>query len=357
MAAAAAVPAGLLAIPPSVDPAVSQAYLPIIFDERAALRHVTDEAGGQLDIQGIELLYEAGVLGVAGINFADPKRKVDAKVNYMLLARDSSELSGVDWGRAEQVPVDSRKVQKAAEAAGESKGPFYTPLPEGVASARKLTSAAKDLADWLYNTQTVAITVQPDLGIAQDPDEDVRAFRIRVQQVARERRDAEVDKLQKQYEKQLDAVADRLNRAQQAKSEAAAKAQAKETEKWTNIGESVVGFFVGRRSSRAVSSAASKWNQASQAAMNVQEADQAIAKLQGDQQKLQEELSTQVNAITARWDGVLDTLITEQLKPRRTDVDVKGCMLGWAPTWRIRYAGAGEEQVRTVAAYQLPEVG
>lgn len=355
--AAAGVPAGMLATPPALDPSVSQVYLPIVFDERSAVRYVTEEAGGQLNVKAIELLYESGVLGAASVLFADPKRKVDTKVNYMLLAREVDELSGVDWNGAEHVPVDSRKVQKGAESAGESQGPFFTPPPAGVSTARKLTSAAKELADWIYSTQTVTITVQPDLGIAQDPDEDVRAFRIRVQQAARERRDAEVDKLQKQYEKQLDVLAEKLRRAQQTQSEAQSKAQAKEAEKWTNIGESVIGFFAGRRSSRAVSSAASKWNQASQAAMNAQEAQETIAKLQTDQQKLQEELATQVNAITARWDGILDNLATDELKPRRTDIDVKACMLGWAPSWRIRYEDPTGDQLRTVPAYQLPEVG
>jgi hypothetical protein len=251
--------------------------------------------------------------------------------------------------------VDSRKLGARPESA--DGGPFFAPVPADAATAKKLAAASRDLGDWLYANQTLKITIQPDLGIARDPDEDDRSFRIRIQQAAREHRDAEVDKLTKTYEKQLNTLNAKLTRAQQGLSDAEAKAQAKQTEQWVNIGESVVNFFTGKSTRRAVSSATSKWNQANAAAANVDEAKQNISQLQEEIQGLEAKLKEEVDQITARWESAETTLVTDEIKPRRSDVDVKTVTLGWAPLWQIICEEGGRQKTSTIPAYQAPEVG
>lgn len=355
--AGAETPAGFLANVPGLDPALPQVYLPVVVDERAAVRHLANERGGQVDVRAVQLLYEPGVLGLAGIRFADAKRRIDGKVEYALLAWPDASAIGLDWAKAESVPVESRSVLKAAESAGAGHGPFYAEVPDELRSSKQLTAASKELSDWLYDNAAMRVNVHPELGLAQKPDEDARAFRIRLQQAARERRDAEVDKLTTQYAKQIASVSTKLETAQQNLSELQAKAQARQTEQWVNIGESVFNFIAGRRSSRAVSSAANKMNQASQAAANVQKAQQNIEKLATDQQALQAVLAAKTQEITERWEGVLDALVVEELKPRRSDVDVRTTSLAWAPRWRIVYSATSGEEATTLAAYCRPEVG
>ncbi len=348
-------PAGFTTTQPVVDPSITPQFLPIVFDEREAVRYLTNEAGGQIAVKSTSLLYEPGILGSATVRFADTKRRVDAQVDVMRLARPDNGGTGVDWGRAESVPMDSRKLMRSAESA--EQGPYFAPVPAGAATAKKLAAAAKDLTDWLYYNQTLKISVQPDLDIARDPDEDDRHFRIRLQQAAREQRDAEVDKLTKTYAKQIETLNDRLARAQQGLSEAEAKAQARQTEKMVNLGESVFNFFTGKSTRRAVSSATSKWNQASAAVANVEEAKQNIAKLQDDIQELEGKLAAEVEQITARWESAEATLVSDELKPRRSDVDIQYVTLGWAPLWQVVYDDGVRRKTATVPAYQLPEVG
>jgi predicted S18 family serine protease len=251
--------------------------------------------------------------------------------------------------------VENRRLAKSPELA--EQGPYFAPVPAGAASSKKLAAASKELADWLYYNQALKISVQPELNIARDPDEDERQFRIRIQQAARERRDAEVEALTKKYGKQIDALADKVQRAQQNLNEAQAKAQAKQAEQWVNIGESVLGFFTGKSTRRAVSSATSKWNQANAAAANVEETRQSIAQLEAEKQQLEAELSAQVQEITAAWERAESNLVSDELKPKRSDVDIQTVTLGWAPAWQITYAAGDRERTDTLAAYQLPEVG
>ena len=230
-------------------------------------------------------------------------------------------------------------------------------MPEGASTAKKLATAGRELTDHLYYKTTLKINVHEQLGLAQAPREDDRAFRIRLQQVARERRDAEVDKLAKQTATQIDRLTDKMTKAQQRLSETQMQAQAKQTEQWINIGESVVSMFMGRRSSRAVSSAASKWNQASRAAAEVEETRQALTGMEAEVKKLQDELKARTDEITAQWEHALDEISTTEIKLRRSDVNLEATMLAWAPYWRIQYDDGTRDRTTNVPAYHLPEVG
>ena len=306
-------------------------------------------------VQSTNLLYDPGILGSAAVRFADTKRRVDANVDAMRLARADDGATGVDWGRAESVPLDSRKVLRNPESA--EQGPFFAPVPEGAASAKKLAAAAKDFGDWLYYNQSLKISVQPDLGVRATLTRTIANSASAYSRRHVSERDLEVDKLTKTYTKQIDTLNDRLARQQQSLNEAQAKAQAKQTEQWVNIGESVFNFFSGKSTRRAVSSATSKWNQANAATANVKETEENIAKLQADIQQLESQLAAEVDQITARWESAETTLVTDELKPRRSDIDVQYVTLGWAPLWQIVYEDGGRHKTATVPAYQLPEVG
>jgi len=348
-------PPGFQTMPPAIPPDVTQVYLPCKLEERDAIRLVEQRAGGRIDVKNVQLLYEAGILGAATVRFVDQKRNIDKQSDMALLARGGRQLTGLDWGRAELLSIPTSELSTRPASVEERQGPFYASLPEGAATARALSGAARDLADWLYYNARYEVTMHPELGIVRRPDEDERSFNIRLQQAARERRDAEVDKLRGRMQKEIERVAERLEREQQALTTEQARAQAKQTEQWVNIGESVLSFLMGRRAMRSFSSATSKWSQTQQASMRVEQRKQNIGRLQEEKQKLEEMLQAEIDAIIHRWEDVLDNLVTEAVKPRRTDVNVRAVMLAWAPLWRVVYEVDGREEATIVLAYVEPE--
>lgn len=348
-------PTGFQTMPPAIPPDVTQVYLPCKLEERDAIRLVEQRVGGRIDVKHVQFLYEAGILGAATVRFVDPKRNIDKQTEMTLLARGGRQLTGLDWGRAERLSIPASELSTRPVSAEEGQGPFYASLPEGATTARALSAAARDLADWLYYNARYEVTMHPELGIARRPDEDERSFNIRLQQAARERRDAEVDTLRARMQKEIERVAERLEREQQALTTEQARAQAKQTEQWVNIGESVLSFLMGRRAMRSFSSATSKWSQTRQASMRVEQRKQSIGRLEEEKQKLEEMLQAEIDAIIHRWEDVLDNLVTEAIKPRRTDVNVRAVTLAWAPLWRVVYEIGGREESTIVPAYVEPE--
>ncbi len=90
--------------------------------------------------------------------------------------------------------------------------------------------------------------------------------------------------------------------------------------------------------------------------MNVKESEETIARLQeGRKAEAGAQLQADIDAITERWDQTTAALTTEQLKPRRTDVDVRATALAWAPVWQVRYDDGRGERTTSVPAYTKAE--
>ena len=125
-----------------------------------------------------------------------------------------------------------------------------------------------------------------------------------------------------------------------------------------SAGESVIGLFIGRRSTRGLSTASRRRRYTSKAKANVETTRATIADLQEDIAKLQADLKEEAEAITRQWADALDESGEERVTPRRTDVDVEVVSLAWSPHWEITYEDArGRERTDSVPAYTADQAG
>ena len=132
---------------------------------------------------------------------------------------------------------------------------------------------------------------------------------------------------------------------------------ARSREELLGVGETVLGLFMGRRSTSAISRAATKRRMTSKAKIEIGDTQDEIADLQEEIAKLEAELKQATDEITQRWDGVLDDLTTQELAPRRSDVDVNLVALAWMPSWLISYQQGGFTRATKVRAYPQAEAG
>jgi hypothetical protein len=349
-----AVPEGFSAIAPAPGIDVSQVFLPIGVDEREAARQLSQNGGQQLEVERIQLVYEPGLIGVAEVRFVDQKRKINEQLERVLLLQPPLDVQRSDWGDAVVLTVGSRDLLDNPEAAGENQGPFFAPAPGDANNSREMSVLNKKLAEWLFYNSKQTINVHPELGLFQHPDEPPRAFKIRLQQAAREKRDEDVDKLEEKYEQQIDRLQVKLRKEERELAEDEADYSARKQQEMVGIGESVVGFFIGRRSTRAMSSAMSKRRMTTRALQDMEESKEVIEDIQADIQELEQELEEQARIITAKWANLLDKVTTEEITPRRTDVHVETVALAWLPAWLVTYHDGRRSRVDTVPAYALP---
>jgi hypothetical protein len=348
-------PAGFSATPPALEPAVPQFYLPVTISEQEATRQLAEQTGRNLDVTQVQLVYDSAVLGGASIRFVERKRKLDEQVEKVLLLPAADAAKSVNWDKAEPLSLKLNDLVTEAERVNPDQGPFFAPAPDSANTGQQIKGLTKDLTDWLYYNSRYTLTVHPDLGLFQQPDEDERAFKIRLQQAARERRDADVDDLETKYKDRLSRLRDRLQKAERELAKDQAAYEARKQQEVVGIGTTVLSFFFGRKGvASAVNSAVNKRGQTSRAGTEVEESEQEVAQLQQEMANLEEELKQAADEITAKWADALEKLSTEEIAPQRSDIKVRQLGLAWLPAWLITYNTASGSDSATVLAYPGP---
>ena len=345
--AADALPAGLSAHRPALPPDVEQVFLPTRLSLEQAVRRLGEEPGQRVDVRGEHLVYEPALLGMAMVQFGRREYDVDERREVALLLEVPESRSLLRWDEAEALDITYRDL--VSEPFGE---PLFADVPAAVTSAKKLKGLSNDFSDYLYRHEAVVLGYSPALDLHSRSGESPRDFTVRCREAARERRDAEVDKLSQQYERKIEQLQDRLRREERELGEDEAEYSARKREELVSAGESVLGMFLGRRSSRAASTASRKRRMTTQAKADIEESQAAIAELKEDIAKLQEDLAEEAEAITRRWADALEEMQEVRVTPRRTDIDVELFALAWVPHWEVTHQDArGRERTDAVPAY------
>jgi predicted nucleic acid-binding Zn-ribbon protein len=179
---------------------------------------------------------------------------------------------------------------------------------------------------------------------------------VQLSQAARERRDAEVDALKQKYSTQIDKLQTKLRKYERDLEASEADYDARKREELITTGETVLGFLMGRRYMRTMSSVATKRRLATHAKYGVEEKKDEIADLEEEITRLGDELEQASAEITRKWSDTLDQVSSVEVAPRRGDVDVRLVALAWVPSWRVTYTeGTRSGMTATIAAYPMPE--
>jgi hypothetical protein len=337
VATAPSAPEGYSSTPPALSPNVPQVWLPARLSASAAVSELEKQLGSRVEATESTLVYEPRLLASGEVQFVDRTRKVNEGRQVSLLMEPREVSAIVRWQDAHPTSVGIEGVEQQPEADA-----LFALVPEELNSASKLKSLAKDFSDFLYRGQTFDLSYNPELKLYSKPSESERDFAIRAQQVAREKRDAEVGKLRKKYERQLDRLEDRLAREERELDEDQAKYQARRQEELISAGETIVGFLgiLGSRRRTGLSRTATKRRLTSQAKADIEESEAEIARLKEETEELQQAFEEEATAIGDKWSATLDEIEVFAVRPRRKDVDVQIVALAWAPYWEIGHATA-----------------
>ncbi|MBN1876821.1 MAG: hypothetical protein JXA33_21535 [Anaerolineae bacterium] len=334
---------------PSVLPEdIRQVYLPLRKGVTLAEQEIEQSVSGTIAVQARHILYVPALLGMGWVHFV--KQRKDLDVNeasaFALLAQPPRGVGVLRWEQAQILELLPRDLLDRPEPQS-----YFDEVPESITQVRTFTAYKGELEDYLYRTQNLTLLYSPMLKVYSRPGESQRDFRMRLTQIARELRDAELDQLKARYGKQLDTLEERLRRAQAMLDKKEANARARKQQALITTGEMVLGIFSRRR--RSVSIVANRYSQSSTAQLEVEAAGDQVEVLQEDIQELQQELKAKTDDMIAQWETALETFEEFSVHPRRMDVEVTFYALVWVPHWRIDFQqrGSGVLQTEIIPAY------
>jgi len=308
--------------PPVMPPGMEAIYFPVELSRSQATKHLgTDE---------IDLRYEPVLAGFGRVRFYNSTRKIDHVRNIgLMLSRD--ELEGLlRWNEAVEPGLGPDDLRRDPEEDVR----FPRTLPQGC-NSEMIKDAKKALEEHLYGEMRLEILYCPALRLYGMAEETERDFKSRAFQIARERRDEEVDTLRDRMERAVDRIENKINREQRELNEDVASYEARKREEIISAGETIVGLLgiFGRKRSTGLSTAARKRRMTSTALSDVRESEAEIERLEEELEELKEEMEEKVGDISIRWESVVDEVETYAVKPRRTDVQIDLVTLAWAPYW------------------------
>ncbi|HLU11185.1 MAG TPA: DUF87 domain-containing protein [Oceanobacillus sp.] len=328
------VPTGFSESPPPLPASTAQYFLPNAITSQQAIANWERKTGfSATGFGGAVMAYKPVLLAQATIRYQDRKTRlyVTRMQAYQVPNLERSGL--VHWEEYATEPIDPRRVSGEPFNAG-----IFGDLPPGLTDAKRLSALRSELIDMLYTTARLKVPYNATLDIYADPDGDFSAFRAQVQQVARERRDAEVDALTRKAEAALDKLEQQAQRkGYRLESEKRELANQKREELFTT-GEAVLGLLRGRTSftlSRMARS--SVYRQRSKGEAQLLELD--LQQIQEDMARTEEEFEAGLRAINEKWAKIATQVDEYIITPYKKDISLDLFGIGWIPYWYVELNG------------------
>jgi hypothetical protein len=276
------------------------------------------------------VVYRPRLLGAARIGFTEAKLKLDFVREIVVMTPITDRAVPVDWELAERLDVNIGDLQKDPADA------LYGPCPQAASQPKNYAGWANDFVTWIQQRQHLPILRSPALGLFSNPAEDEREFRIRMQVAGREARDATAEKLRAKYAPKIAQCQERLRRVEAAQAREAAQATRAKLDTVLSFGSTLLGAFLGRKavSAGTLGRAASTMRSAGRAmeqSTDVGRAQETVEAVKQQLQELQAQFQAELDALTLASDPLHETLETIELRPARSQIQVRLVALVWVP--------------------------
>jgi hypothetical protein len=240
----------------------------------------------------------------------------------------------VVWDNAQSMDVPATDLEKTPHS-----GAQYSDLPSVAGQAKNYIGWEKDFTTWLYGCQRLDLLQSPSLKITSALGEDERDFRIRLSQLARERRDEMIEALRKKYAPKIATLQERQRKAEAMVEKQAEQAKKAKFDTALSVGATLLGAFTGRKvlSASSIGRARSAMRGAGRAmdeGKDVERAAETVEAIKGQLSDLEAEFDAETTALQERIDPMTENLETLSLKPKKTDIQVQLTTLVWLPYWQ-----------------------
>ena len=205
----------------------------------------------------------------------------------------------VDWAKATEADFALDDLSKDPAA-----GASFGDLPAGRAEGEELRGVDEGLHRLAHARADARSAPQPSLGVVSKPGENERDFRVRLQQSAREARDAQVAALRQKYAPKMQALVERQRKAEQAVAREQEQVTSSRLQTGISLATTVFGAMFGRKTFSAstlgrATTAARGVGRSMKESQDVGRAQENVAAVQAQIQELEASLQADIAAAEA----------------------------------------------------------
>lgn len=277
------------------------------------------------------VVYVPMVLGLGKVFFSDSKLGVEETETHSWLAAFGSGPIAIDWEHAERVDMWESDLDKSPAG-----GASFETVPTDAAKAKSYEVWKKDLAAELYRSTKLELLQSPSSGEISKLGEGEKEFRLRLQQAAREDRDAKAEQLRRKYAPRMTTLQDRIRRAEQQLAVQEEQAKSAKMQTAISFGSAILSAFLGRKKISSgnvgrVGTVARGMTRQSKESSDVDRAEDTVEALRAQLKELETQFQSDLDAMVSKIDPLTEELETITLKPKKTNVTVPAVVLCWVP--------------------------
>lgn len=273
------------------------------------------------------LTYQPMLIGAAQIQYSIPKERIYTTMEKLFITPISEKPIPVNWDEAKETDM---KVSSLLKEPLEDLP--YADLPPAAANAKNYSLWEKEFSNWLLRTQKIQLFRSRTLNEMSKPGETERDFRIRLQQIAREKRDQQVEKLRLKYASTFSRLDERIRRAKMTLEEQQAQAKTQKYQTAVSIGETILSSFLGRKSSTRATRTTREISRVMKEKRDKEKAEENLKALQKEKEKLEAQFQWEVDALETKINPLTETFETVEYRPNKTGIQVQLVALAWVPS-------------------------
>jgi uncharacterized protein YlxW (UPF0749 family) len=320
---------------PSLPAGVREYYLPQNYSLPEAFNSAGKPQAYGASIQGV--VYRPVLLASAQVRILDRKYGVDVEVTKTAIVNTLDRRGIVRWDEFPYAGPSLDKLESMPAPAAKF-GSIEPPLND----SKLMTALQKDFTDWVFRNSSVTARANTTLKIFAGPDVSQADFMKACADAAREARDTEIDKKTATLEKKIRTLEDKLGREHRELREDEAELQNRNIESGANLLEIGASVF-GLTRKKSLTTQFTKHRLAQSAKAELEETQEAIAKLTKDLNDLTREHQTLTREISDKWGSVVSDINEVTINPKKTDVYVNVFGVAWKPFYVIQVAGETTE--------------
>jgi hypothetical protein len=257
---------------------------------------------------------------------------VDDWLSKRLVVESFGDASGVNVWNA------SRPLEGAVELSDRPPPDAgYVEPAAALQQAKHYGVWERQLKEYLYREQPLRIWCCNELKTYSRPEESDGDFRVRLEQLASERRDQQIDDLRKKYAPKFHSLADRIQRGQTNVEREREQYQQRRLDSILRTGSTILGALLGRKRLTATnvskaSTSVRSYGRAASAREDVERAEESVESLQERMAELQAEFDAELAALNGKLRGSELDLEEIQIRPRKSAIQLEKFGVLWLPT-------------------------
>ena len=311
---------------PGLPPEISQFYVPATSDD---------------------VVYHPRLVAAAELTFSSARYDIEDERKVVYAVEFEDGAVAINWDNGEPLPLGVDDLQtEAADSA------TFADVAASAAKAKNYAKWQREFKRWLRQNERLSLFRSKRFKLSSTLGETEGDFRVRLQDLASEKRDQAISKIRNRYASKTTTLENRLLRAQQAVEREQQQSSKKNFDTAISFGTALLGAVLGRKrlsstTATRMGSAMKSAGGARKEAADIKRARQTAEKVNAELVLLDQKLQSEVAALNTRFDAQSETLDEVIIRAKSTDIFVPIIGLVWMPY-------RADEKRRLLPAWKQP---